>query len=380
MRNYEGRSIVNKQNMEGKNLKVFISYSHDSKEHQDRVLQLSNKLRSEGIDCALDQYEDSPPEGWPKRMDRNVKKSDFVLVVCTKTYYDRAMGEDENGMGIKWESTLIYQQLYNAGANNTKFIPIIFSDGKFEHIPEPLQGATFYNVEKPEEYDKLYWRLRGIKTAKPELGKLRELTVKERKTLFVSGLINQEKWEKAKWMHGVAYLSSTDGSSPPVFTFYFDNLEMGKEIFEDLIAKVGKEDKNERLRLSIIEGEVPKQDYGYFVTVGENIDATNKLIDETSLEDIKYVAIGQRIHRMKPKRDSVNLSNFKKEYEKHGCYYIAPGKQLYDPQKGYGSQVEMNYKILKRKIEFRDYKDIPISNDPDSILKSDDVINHQFSK
>src|SRR5690606_27360965 len=118
--------------------------------------------------------------------DRNIKKSDFVLVVCTKAYYDKVAGEDEKGMGIKWESTLIYQHLYNAGSNNTKFIPVIFGDGKFEHIPEPLQGATLYNVDSPAEYDKLYWRLRGVKTAKPELGKLRKLPAKERKTLFVS--------------------------------------------------------------------------------------------------------------------------------------------------------------------------------------------------
>ena len=65
--------------MEKENPKVFISYSHDSSEQQDKVLQLSNKLRSEGIDCSLDQYEDSPPEGWPKWMDRQVKNSNLFL-------------------------------------------------------------------------------------------------------------------------------------------------------------------------------------------------------------------------------------------------------------------------------------------------------------
>jgi hypothetical protein len=46
--------------------KVFISYSHDSREHIDRVRELSDRLRAEGIDCILDQYEASPPEGWPR--------------------------------------------------------------------------------------------------------------------------------------------------------------------------------------------------------------------------------------------------------------------------------------------------------------------------
>jgi SEFIR domain len=49
--------------MTDKNPVVLISYSHDSLAHLDRVLTLSNKLRTEGIDCILDQYEESPSEG-----------------------------------------------------------------------------------------------------------------------------------------------------------------------------------------------------------------------------------------------------------------------------------------------------------------------------
>ena len=45
--------------------KVFISYSHDSEAHEDRVLDLANRLREDGIDAEIDQYETSPPEGWP---------------------------------------------------------------------------------------------------------------------------------------------------------------------------------------------------------------------------------------------------------------------------------------------------------------------------
>lgn len=358
---------------------VFISYSHDSKEHQDRVLALSNKLRHEGIDCSLDQYEDSPPEGWPKWMDRQVKKSDYVLVICTETYYKRVMGDDEKGMGIKWESTLIYQQLYNSGANNTKFIPIVFNDGIFENIPEPLQGSTFYNVDNLDEHDKLYWRLRGVKTKKPELGTLRELPVKERKTFFVSELIDHEKWDDAKWRNGVMYLYNEQGGLPPIFTVLFENLPLGQEIFRELINKVGLEDKNERLRLSIIEGDVPNQKPGYFITIGENIDATFKLFEDSSLDKkVEYVALSQRIHRVILKNSSENLSKFKEEYKKYGCYYIVPAKQLHDPQKGYSCEVDLDYKILKRKIEFRNFKDIPSDNDPDSILKSEDLLNHEF--
>jgi hypothetical protein len=43
--------------------KVFISYSHGSPDHAEHVLALSDKLRQDGIDCHIDQYKISPPEG-----------------------------------------------------------------------------------------------------------------------------------------------------------------------------------------------------------------------------------------------------------------------------------------------------------------------------
>ena len=74
---------------------VFISYSQDSPEHTDKVLAFTNTLRRDGIDAVLDQYEESPCEGWPKWMDRQIENSDFVLVVCTETYCQRVIGIEE---------------------------------------------------------------------------------------------------------------------------------------------------------------------------------------------------------------------------------------------------------------------------------------------
>jgi len=59
-------------------VRVFTSYSHDSTEHEERVLALSNRLRIDGVDSIIDQYE-SPPEGWPIWMERQFDEADFVL-------------------------------------------------------------------------------------------------------------------------------------------------------------------------------------------------------------------------------------------------------------------------------------------------------------
>ncbi len=168
---------------------VFISYSHDSPEHVDRVLALADRLIQDGINCTLDQYEISPPEGWPKWMDRHIAKSDFVIVVCTEAYYRRVMGEEEpgRGRGVRWESTLAYQHIYSADAETTRFIPVLFKSGKAEYIPTPLQGATYYPVDTEQGYEDLYRRLTDQpRTIKPKLGKLRRLPPRGRKPDFLT--------------------------------------------------------------------------------------------------------------------------------------------------------------------------------------------------
>lgn len=39
--------------------RVFLSYSHDSPAHNDCVLALANRLRGDGIDCVIDQFQPS---------------------------------------------------------------------------------------------------------------------------------------------------------------------------------------------------------------------------------------------------------------------------------------------------------------------------------
>jgi hypothetical protein len=95
------------------NLRVFISYSHDSQEHMDSVLALSDRLRADGIDCIIDQYETSPSEGWAHWCDRQIEEADFVLVVFTEIYEQRFKGIDSTGKGkgAKWEGAIITQEL-----------------------------------------------------------------------------------------------------------------------------------------------------------------------------------------------------------------------------------------------------------------------------
>jgi len=118
--------------------KVFISYSHDSAEHAERALALSQRLRLDGVDAWIDKYVNgTPEEGWPRWMLERLDWADFVLLVCTETYRRRFLGREEpdKGKGADWEGQLITLNLYNAKSKIVKFVPVLFSDQCKEFIP-----------------------------------------------------------------------------------------------------------------------------------------------------------------------------------------------------------------------------------------------------
>ena len=151
---------------------------------------MANHLRADGVDCTIDQYILVPPEGWPRWMDKQIRDSNFVVMVRTEIYCQRVMGHEEpgKGLGVHWEGYLIYQAIYNAEAMNTKFIPVLFKSGDRAHIPAPVQSTTFYFAQTDDGYEDLYRRLTSQpRTITPALGKLRSLPPAERKSEGTAG-------------------------------------------------------------------------------------------------------------------------------------------------------------------------------------------------
>ena len=142
---------------------VFISYSHDSDRHEEGVRHLADQLRRDGIDCRLDQYVESPPEGWPSWMDQQLEDANFVIVVGSAGYREkvRARRNRKGGHGVRFESVLFIQDLYDSGAWNEKFIPVLLGDAERDDIPKILRGSTYYRADTKEGYENLYRRLTG---------------------------------------------------------------------------------------------------------------------------------------------------------------------------------------------------------------------------
>ena len=160
--------------------RVLVSYSHDSPEHKQRVLELAERLRADGVDATIDQYIETtgPTEGWPRWMDEQIRTSDFVVLVCTETYRKRVEGREEpgRGHGALWEGSLVYQYIYNAGTKNERFVPVLLGAANDQDIPMPLQGVANYRPDTKEGYEALYRRLTGQATVeKGKLGSLKPL-------------------------------------------------------------------------------------------------------------------------------------------------------------------------------------------------------------
>jgi tetratricopeptide (TPR) repeat protein len=164
--------------------KVFISYSHDSPEHEDRVLALAERLvEKDGIDVSLDRFVNPLPASWPKWMNAEMKAADFILVVCSVTYLAKVESKVKpgEGKGVKWESLLSYQQIYDNDSDSSRFIPVLLEGGKYEHIPDPMRGGSHYRPEDDAEYEKLIRHITNQpETPKPIPGPLRKLPPKQR--------------------------------------------------------------------------------------------------------------------------------------------------------------------------------------------------------
>lgn len=153
--------------------KVLISYSHDSPAHEQRVLVVADRLRRDGVDAMLDQYEQFPSGGWIQWMKDQISDADFVLVICTETYRRRADGREAPGVGLgaTYESQILQQILYDAGGRNDRIIPVILDPADRVYIPTELKRYRCFTLDSDTDYFDLYRLLtKQPQVAKPIIG------------------------------------------------------------------------------------------------------------------------------------------------------------------------------------------------------------------
>lgn len=150
--------------------RLFVSYSHDSAAHRERVLGLVQRLRLDGFDAELDQFvEGTPLQGWPRWMLDQLDRAESVLMVCTEQYYRRFRGHERPGLGrgVGWEGAVITQEIYDRSCKTKKFVPVLFDRDHFSFVPEPVRGHTAYVLTSEAEYQALCRFLAGSAGVEP---------------------------------------------------------------------------------------------------------------------------------------------------------------------------------------------------------------------
>ena len=149
---------------------TFVSYSWDSEEHKSWVRDLAYRLRNDGIDVKLDQWETAPGDQLTEFMERGVREHDFVVIVCTPKYKERS---DSRAGGVGYEGDIMTAEVLQ-DQNHRKFIPVLRT-GLWEAVaPSWLKGKLYIDLSSDprdrDAYQELLTTLLGQREIAPPLG------------------------------------------------------------------------------------------------------------------------------------------------------------------------------------------------------------------
>ena len=137
-------------------LKVFISYSWDSKEHQLWIIELAERLAKDGIDIILDRYELGIGKNLTHFMEQAIEKADKVIIILTKNYKLKA---DNRSRGVGYEYSLINAELYNKQTDNVKFLPVLREGTAESSIPSFMKQFIFLDMTEDSSFEENYTEL-----------------------------------------------------------------------------------------------------------------------------------------------------------------------------------------------------------------------------
>lgn len=134
---------------------VFVSYSHDGKDHLNWVLQLATRLRSNGVDAILDRWNLALGRDVAIFIEKGLSKPNRVhrvLCICSENYVKKANGL-EGGVGFE-------KKIITAGMmgdlNSDWVIPVIRNNPGNEKVPNFLKGSFYIDFEDDRLYETKY--------------------------------------------------------------------------------------------------------------------------------------------------------------------------------------------------------------------------------
>lgn len=151
--------------------KAFISYSWEDEAHRTWVRDLATRLRADGVETCIDQWDAVPGDQLPAFMERAIRSNDYVLIVCTPRYKQRS---DHRKGGVGYEGDIMTAEVL-ANANHRKFVPLLRKGPWPQAAPAWLSGKYFVDLSatpySEENYGDLLVTIHGVGRAAPPVGK-----------------------------------------------------------------------------------------------------------------------------------------------------------------------------------------------------------------
>lgn len=153
------------------NPSVFISYSWGNPKHQNWVRDFAARLRSDGVEAVLDQWELVLGDQLTHFMEKAIADNQFVLIICTPTY--KRKSEAREG-GVGYEGDIMTAEVMST-KNHRKFIPILRTGSWSESAPSWLSGKKYIDLSgspySQSSYDELLDTILGRRAKAPEVKK-----------------------------------------------------------------------------------------------------------------------------------------------------------------------------------------------------------------
>jgi TIR domain len=151
--------------------RAFLSYAWESDPHRQWVRDFATRLRADGVNVTLDQWNLQPGDQLPAFMERAVRENDYVIIVCTPTYAERS---NERRGGVGYEGDIMTAEVLNE-QNQRKFIPIYRNGNTWEEAsPTWLRGKYRIDLRGnpygEEQYQDLLTTLHGLRPTAPPVG------------------------------------------------------------------------------------------------------------------------------------------------------------------------------------------------------------------
>ena len=127
--------------------RVFVSYSQSG--HKEIVLDLVDRLRRDGVDAIIDEYDLDLGHDINQFVERTANDDSLtkVLVMCDRSYMEKANARKG---GVGKEASIISEEVYSR-ADPGRFIPVILEKNENGEAYRPtfLKSTLYRHRAKP---------------------------------------------------------------------------------------------------------------------------------------------------------------------------------------------------------------------------------------